>query len=389
MNPMTPMNGVTTVDYDVTSHVTRFCRALRDHGLMAGPSESADALRAIVLVDLLAPDSVYWALRSVLVSSRHEVPTFDSLFTRFWDFDPPPERDPRDGRGDLPGRAKVRARARTSAGVAATVRHDPSSENTLLQLIRSGASTKEVRRETDLTVLDSDRLEQVSRTAARIVAALTARPGRRLRRHRRRGTIDMRGVLRRSLSHGGDPIFLPRRKRVERAPRLLLLLDASGSMDRHAGLMLELAYGIARHTSRLETFVFSTSVSRVSPLLHSPTYAEALRRVGAAVDHWSGGTRIGESLSHISARYPGLQDRHTTVFLVSDGWDTGEPDRLARELRRMRHRVRRVFWLNPLLGSEGYEQATRGLVAAESHVDRFVSIRDVDQLRKLPGLLRH
>ncbi len=376
---------MTTADYDVSSHVTRFCRALRDHGLTAGPPESVDALRAMALVDLLTPGSVYWALRAVLVSARHEVPTFDALFQRFWDFDAPPEREPRDASRDLPGKARVRA----TAGVAAGVWHDPNSEDILLQLVRTGASTNESDQGADLAVLDSDRAEQVSRVAARIVAALASRPSRRLRRHRRRGTIDMRGVLRKSLGSGGDPLYLPRRTRIERTPRLLLALDASGSMDRNAGLMLELAYGIAQQTTRAETFVFSTSVTRVTGLLAAPTFRDALTKIGDAVDHWSGGTRIGDSLSHINTRYPALQDRLTTVFLVSDGWDTGSPERLARELRRMRRRVRRVYWLNPLLGGEGYEQATRSLVAAEGHVDRFVSIRDLEQLKKLPALLGH
>ena len=375
---------MTTADYDVSSHVTRFCRALRDHGLTAGPPESVDALRAMALVDLLTPGSVYWALRAVLVSARHEVPTFDALFQRFWNFDDQPTREPRDESRDLPGKARVRA----PAGVAAGVRHDPDSEDVLLQLVRTGASTNETDQGADLTVLDSDRAEQVSKVAARIVAALASRPSRRLRRHRRRGSIDMRGVLRKSLGSGGDPLYLPRRTRMERTPRLLLALDASGSMDRHAGLMLELAYGIAQQTTRAETFVFSTSVTRVTNLLQAPTFRDALGRIGDAVDHWSGGTKIGESLSLINTRYPALQNRHTTVFLVSDGWDTGSPERLARELRRMRRRVRRVYWLNPLLGSEGYEQATRSLVAAEDHVDRFVSIRDLEQLKKLPGLLK-
>jgi uncharacterized protein with von Willebrand factor type A (vWA) domain len=374
---------MTTVDYDISSHVTRFCRALRDHGFVAGPSESADALRAMAVVDLMSPASVYWALRAVLVSARHEVPTFDALFNRFWDFDPPPEREPRDASNDLPGRARVRA----PSGIAAQVKNDPDSEDILLQLVRTGASSNEADRGSDLTVLDSDRAEQVSRVAARIVASLASRPSRRRRRHRRRGLIDMRGVLRKSLGSGGDPLYLPRRARIERTPRLLLLLDASGSMDRRAGLMLELAYGIAQHTPRLETFVFSTSVTRVAGLLAAPTFVDALRRVGDAVNHWSGGTRIGEALAHINSRYPALQDRHTTVFLVSDGWDTGEPDQLARQLRRMRRRVRKLFWLNPLLGSEGYEQATRSLVAAVDHVDRFVSIRDLEQLKKLPALM--
>jgi uncharacterized protein with von Willebrand factor type A (vWA) domain len=106
------------------------------------------------------------------------------------------------------------------------------------------------------------------------------------------------------------------------------------------------------------------------------------------VDHWSGGTRIGESLATLNSAYGHLQTRYTTVFLLSDGWETGDPEALAREVGRMRRRVRRVVWLNPLLGTEGYEPLARGLRAVEPFVDHAVSAMDLDHLRVLPNLLR-
>ncbi len=344
-----------------------------------GPADAADALRAMALVDLAAPGGVYWALRSVLVSARHEIPVFDGLFARFWDPDPPPERTARRGAGDLPGRARARPRA-APGGAAA------DAEDVLVRLSRVGASAREVSREPDLSRLAGDRAERVLRVAARIVDSLAERPSRRLRPSRRRGRVHLRGVLRRSLSGAEVPV-LPRRVRVPRRPRIVMLLDASGSMDRHAGLMLELAWALAQRAPRLEAFAFSTSVSRIGAHLRTPSYEAALGRVGEVVDHWSGGTRIGDSVALIRSRHPGLLDRGTTVLLVSDGWDTGSPERLARELRRLRRGVRRLVWLNPLLGAEGYEQATRSLEAARGCVDRFASIRDMGQLRRLPGLL--
>ena len=371
--------------YDFTSHVTRFCRALRSHGLLVGPRETADALRASALVDVMDEGRVYWSLRSVLLSRREEMGVFDELFRRFWSFEPLPEKRPSErARSDGAGAKALRPRPRSLL----LPEHDADSDDVLVQLQRTGASAREVRAPTDLTVLRADQLSELSRVASGIVRALASRPGRRRRRNRRKGVPDLRGALRLSISTGGDPVRLPRLRRQPRVPRLLALLDVSGSMDRHVQMMLQLIYAVCQHTKRVEVFAFSTSATRVTGALRAPSYVEALDGISRAVDHWSGGTRIGDSLDAIVSRYPALQDRHTTVFLLSDGWETGSPEALGRRMREMRRRVRRVVWLNPLLGTEGYQPLVRGLQHASPHVDHFVPARELSDLRRLPPLLR-
>ena len=371
-------------EYDLITHVTRFCRVLRDYGLLVGPQEAADAIRAVGAVELMERGRVYWTLRAVLVSRRDELPVFDELFERLWTFEPMPTRPP-GRRGDgRPGPRDLRRRP----GASHIYEHDAESDHPLVQILRDGASPRAVASTPDLTGLSADALGDLSRIAARMVRALASRPGRRRRRHPRKGVPDLRGALRLSLTTGGEPVRLPRMRRVPRVPRLLVLVDVSGSMDRHAALLLQLVYAVAQQTRRMETFVFSTSVTRVTRELRLPSFSEARRRIGQAVDHWSGGTRIGESLSRINEMSNGLLDRHTTVLLLSDGWDTGEPQDLAREVRRVRRRARSLVWLNPLLGGVDYEPLTRGLLAAAPHVDHFVPAGTVDALKRLPYLLR-
>ena len=159
-------------------------------------------------------------------------------------------------------------------------------------------------------------------------------------------------------------------------------------MERHVRLLLQLVFAVAQHTRRVETFVFSTTVRRVTRELGAPSFVEAMERVGGVVSGWSGGTRIGDALAYVNGRYEYVLGRDTTVFVLSDGWDTGEPERLGREARRMRRRVYRLVWLNPLLGGADYEPLTRSLRAVLPYLDFHASARDVDALRRLPGLLR-
>ena len=374
------------ISYDFTAHLTHFCRVLRSHGLLISPQDTADVMRALSAVDMMDKGRVYWSLRALLLSRRDEIPIYDSLFERFWNFEELPLRPHIDSDDDLVGGAKE---FRRTPSVAMMPEDDPSSENTLVQMLRTGASSRASITPPDLRVLRADELSELSRIAARLIRAMASRPGRRRKRHRRKGSPDLRGAMRLNLSSGGDAMVLPRKRRVPRTPRLLVMLDVSGSMERHVQLLLQLIFAVSQHTKRVETFVFSTSATRVTRELSAPSFSEALvRALGGVVRHWSGGTRIGEALAHVNTRHEYVLSRYTTVFLLSDGWDTGEPERLSYEVQRMRRRVHRVVWLNPLLGSEDYQPLTRSLQAALPYIDHHASARDVESLKRLPRLLR-
>ena len=370
---------------DLLSHVINFCRSLRERGLLVGPSASADALRCLGLVDLMDSGQVYWAFRALLVSRADEIESFDEEFRRFWSFQRPRMAPPQlHGQPLASGILSSLGMAKAPAGEG----ESPGARPPEVQVVRTGASQVEVLAYRDLTHLKGDELPEIFLIAARLAKALPSRPGRRRRRHHRKGLPDLRGAFRLNLSQGGDLMTIPRRRRVPRVPRLLVLLDVSGSMDRYAKLLLQLVYALGQRAGRVETFVFSTSLTRVTRQLRAPSLLEALRRTSDQVPHWSGGTRIGECLATLNRDYAHLLDRDTSVLLMSDGWETGDPDHLARQLGMLRGKVGRLGWLNPLLGTQDYAPLTLGLEAARPHVDFFASAADLEQLKRLPRLLR-
>src|SRR5437016_283931 len=97
--------------------------------------------------------------------------------------------------------------------------------------------------------------------------------------------------------------------------------------------------------------------------------------------------RIDQSLAEFNRGWPSLVARRTIVIILSDGWDTGDPDVLAAELLRIKRRAGRVIWLNPLLGNPSYEPLTRGMAAALPLVDRFAAAHNLAALRDLAGSL--
>jgi uncharacterized protein with von Willebrand factor type A (vWA) domain len=138
---------------------------------------------------------------------------------------------------------------------------------------------------------------------------------------------------------------------------------------------------------RVEAFVFGTRLTRVTHELAGRDHDRALERAAGAVVDWSGGTRIGDALSELNRRHARHLGRGAVVVVLSDGWDRGEPEALAREMARLRRSAHRVVWLNPLKAHPDYEPLTRGMRAALPHVDHFLAGNSIRSLEELAGVL--
>ncbi|MCH7718131.1 MAG: VWA domain-containing protein, partial [Chloroflexi bacterium] len=196
--------------------------------------------------------------------------------------------------------------------------------------------------------------------------------------------LDLRRSLRWAVRHGGEVLHLARRRRKIRRLNLVLLCDVSGSMDVYARFLVQFLYGLQTELRGVSTFVFSTRLFEVTPMLRARTFDEALARVGRHVDGWSGGTRIGACLAEFNRRHAkGRLGPRTVVVIISDGWDRGDIEQLAREMRMLKRRCYRLLWLNPLLGNADYQPVAQGMVAALPHVDQFLPVHNLESLARV------
>jgi uncharacterized protein len=368
---------------DLVATATRFCRALREAGLQVTPAEAIEAARVLELVDLRDREELRQALRSVLTTRPEDFRLFDELFEQFWVWEPGTH-------GRAPSRPPP---ARREQPMPIT---RPKPAPTVARWMRTGTEDVAegplaVARESDLerlhakdfTAFAPDELDEIRRAAARLAKRLAARPSRRWRPAVRGSRLHLRQLMRRSLKTGGDVVELTFRERRRRKTKLVLLCDVSGSMDLYSRFLLQFLYALQNCFARVETFVFSTRLSRVTDQLRRQPYLSALRRLSVGVEDWSGGTRIGECLGAFASGWPRLVDRRTVVVVVSDGWDAGEPALVASTLAALRERAGRVVWLNPLLGSLSYRPETRGMAAALPHLDVFAPVHNLASLRAL------
>jgi uncharacterized protein len=378
---------------DLTTAVLRFGHMLRAAGLPLTIGEMMDGVRALEAVDLLDRRDVYLALRTTLVARHEEFPAFDRCFEAFWRFQAA-EGQGLDGLTTPAEAAIPEEHAGNSAAEAAAQKKvsvalegwEEQAEDDGEPLEVPGVSDKEILMDQDFSAFPVEDLDEVARLTILIAKRLARRISRRKRPTRRGGVVDLRRSIRANLMKG-EIIELRRRERRRRKIRLVLLCDVSGSMDLYSRFLLQFLYALQNVFGRVETFTFSTRLTRVTEHLKGASYRQALAKLTEVRD-FSGGTRIGESLQEFNARWGHLVDRHTIVLLLSDGWDTGEPELLANEMLAIKRKAGRLIWLNPLLGNPSYEPLTRGMAAALPLVDHFAAAHNLASLRDLAGHLK-
>lgn len=357
--------------------VVVFCRDLRAHGLHVTPAEAVTATTALHVIDTTDRDEVFLSLRSILTTSVDDFSIFAEVFKRFWNRS-----------HSIASSAAVRtqpsSRGQTSKGLAFFLEHWGSSVGAGAQPVKvPGASDTESAAAKDLSEFTNEELEEVSRVARRMVRRLARKPSRRWRTRKRGSRVNLRRSLRLSLKTGGELIDLMYKERRPKRTKLVVICDVSGSMDMYSRLLLQFVYGLQNSFAKVESFVFATSLARITGDLKSKTYKRALDRLAANVRGWSGGTRIGASLAMFNEQWLRRVDKRTVIIILSDGWDTGEPEKLAAPLALLKKRAGRVIWLNPLLGSAGYEPVTRGMQAALPFINVFAPAHDLASLRAL------
>jgi uncharacterized protein with von Willebrand factor type A (vWA) domain len=372
---------------DLLPRLGAFARLLHDAGLEAGPRRLTDATRALGYVDLKRPIDFRNALRTVFVARKEDLPTFEAAFDIFW---APP--DPRAAAGVMPGRSRAlpmspeRAKAWASALGLSSSQMNREQDATVVPASSSGYSADELLRHKDFEQMTWAETEQVRRLLEQAPWKVAERKTRRLRAARA-GRIDLRRSARHAIRSGGELMSLfHRRPRVRRRP-LVLICDVSGSMERYSRLLMIFSHAIARRED-VEAFVFSTRLTRITRLLRYRDLDRCLESVSKSVHDFSGGTRIGDALADFNRRWARRVLGHgAVVIIVSDGWDRGDPERLKAELVHLRRSAHRLIWLNPLLGSEGYQPLTRGMAAALPHVDDFLAAHNLKALEDLGRLL--
>ncbi|WP_374649874.1 VWA domain-containing protein [Dongia sp.] len=374
-----------------------FMRTLRDNGFKIGLAESSDALRLLSAEGIARAADAKPALKALLCGRRSDWEGFDTLFDAYWSGRHVKSRVALNNQAALANQRTVKTLAGQAALLGGTelptdVERGPESKDEAAPHgKREGASRQETLARTDFRkIADPEALAAAHLLAERLARRMRAHLTRRARAARRGRRLDLRRTIHASLGTGGAPLRLVHRRPLHKPLRLVLLVDASGSMSLYTAVFLRFVHGVLDHFREAEAFLFHTRLIHVSDALREKDSARALDRLGLMAEGVGGGTRVGESLATFN-RWHAARVVHsrTCVMVFSDGYDTSPPEMLGGEMAQLHRRCRRIVWLNPLIGWDGYEPSARGMAAALPYIDLFAPAHTLESLAALePYLLR-
>ena len=312
--------------------------------LRVGLAEGQDAASLMTAGYAARPGLLRSAFKHLFSARKSDWDKFDGLFDAFWLGKRVRSRSARSGRagGQQSLAEEPAGRGERQAGSETATDQLPSSDDAPEGGSRRRPHGRRLARRTILPKSISASWPIPSRSRR----PMRPRPARRTMRTRltrrdlarRRGyRLDLRRTIHRNISHGGVPISLVRRQRKDKPLRLVVLLDASGSMSMYTGVFLRFIHGVLDEFREAEAFLFHTRLAHVSDAMKEKDAARALDRLSMMAQGAGGGTKIGESLQTFN-RWHAARVIHsrTCVMIVSDGYETGDAALLGREMAALR-----------------------------------------------------
>jgi uncharacterized protein len=367
-----------------------FARSLRENGFKVGLAETRDALAILASPVAMRPATLEPALRALFCATHSDWEKFGQLFAAYWRRHGMRRAQVLSGGASRCPPARHLIQSKIVSRPASWPDHAGGTDGTADgDGQHDGASRTDNIARVDLRhVTDPAEIARANALAARLARTMRARLVRREQVRRRGRRLDLRRTIHRNVSHGGTPIDLAWRRRKIKPLRLVVLLDASGSMNLYTAFFVRFLHGVVDAFREAEAFVFHTRLAHVSASLRDRDVSRAVDRLALMAQGIGGGTRIGESLATFNRWHARrVINSRTAVMIVSDGYDTGEPDALAREMRRLRRRCRRIIWLNPLIGWRDYRPEARGMQAALPYIDLFAPAHNLESLAALEPYL--
>lgn len=363
---------------ELSGNIVLFCRFLRTKGYGLNPTEEADALQALSFFSINNEHIFKNALKAILAKNKYQQLQFDDYYREFWEqlakaVDSKIKESPEHAEN-----RNAKQKEPTFQSLKNWLYGKPAEDECEV----ASFSGMEVLGRKDFSDMDEDELRLIIGLLRKIARQLTHQKSRLKKTSNKRKFIDLKRTFRANMRRGGEIQQLLFSEKKDKKLKLVLLCDVSKSMDLYSRFFVHLIYAFQNAYDKIETFVFSTAIHRVTEILDNHEFTKAFDIISDRVPQWSGGTKIGSCLHFFMEHYGwNILNSKTVVLILSDGWDTGEPDLLKATMHRIQKSSKKVVWLNPLAGNPNFSAEVTGMKTAMPYVDVFASAHNLESLK--------
>lgn len=368
----------------LSQHVIQFCRVLRNDQFNIGPQEEREALQALQSIDWGNIAEFKQALKTTLCKSLQQTLLFEDLYTHYW--------------------KELNRAVDSKTKEVAEEKPQPRKEVPSIEVIKdwlygekkeqqetelAKASADEITGGVDLSTFSNEQFKEWKAVIQQLQKFVARLPNRRTIPTDKTAKVDFRRTMAKNLSYGGEMLKLSYKKKKENKTQIVLLLDVSKSMELYSRFMIQMMFALQNSNLNIQTFVFSTQLYSITKKLKSTDIRKSLDSLSAYVEQWSSGTQIGHCFQQFITKYgERALTKKTFVFIVSDGWDSGDIDQLQQSMQNLKKRANKIIWINPLAKSRDYQPEVLGMKTALPYVDYLVPAINAKDLKQQLGKMR-
>ncbi|MFD4405638.1 VWA domain-containing protein [Nocardia sp. NPDC058499] len=231
----------------------------------------------------------------------------------------------------------------------------------------------------DFLRASQNELAELKRSTQRLARILASRLAVR-RRHAKRGEIDLRKTLRKSMSTGGVPIDLVNRKPRPGRPELVLLCDVSGSVAGFSNFTLLLVSALREQFSKVRIFAFVDNTDEVTRFFDPHTRLdEAMQRIFAEADivGFNGHSDYGSALTSFADGFTDAVTSRSSLLILGDA-RTNYRDPELSTLSELVAVAKHAHWLNP--------EPRQNWGSGDSAADRYQQVIEMHECRSASQL---
>jgi len=365
-----------------TDFSLRLFGLLRKGGVEVGTQQTVACMQAIVLMETVNEDELKGIYRATLINRKEDLFQLQWIYELLLKAYQSPRSTVQDALKDLEDSESVTVKRRQqSDGNDSTQDHEELAET-------EGYSVREVDHHKDFQLVPKQDIPAILAELEKIAKKYASMARRKTKASRHKGRLDLRASIRDSVKFDGEIVNWRYKQKIPTHSRFVIVSDVSGSMEIYSIFLLNFLHLLHRnHKMKIESFVFSTRLQSLTKQFRSKNFPEMLKNVALHFSGWSGGTKMGEAIEALNETYSSTVTPHTTVLIMSDGWDTGDVTLLDREMAKLRNRAKSIVWMNPLKGDPLYEPLAIGMATARPYCDEFISGHSIDSLKKFAALI--